>query len=136
MGNAELWLAFPTSIFLFWFHVVVVVDEDDGRGVGIVGEVATQGFAIDREGLHAVKVVAVEEESGNVGGSDIRIVIKVGMRALANVSLLCAKVNRNKRVVIFATGDEVVAGIEVKRVVIAKGYELRLVGALQHINSR
>ena len=136
MGNAELWLAFPTSFSLFWFHVVVVVDKDDGRGVGIVGEVATQGFAVDREGLHAVKVVAVEEESGNVGGSDIRIVIKVGMRALANVSLLCAKVNRNKRVVILATGDEVVAGIEVKRIVIAKGYELRLVGALQHINSR
>ena len=136
MGNAELWLAFPTSISLFWFHVVVVVDKDDGRGVGIVGEVATQGFAVDREGLHAVKVVAVEEESGYIGGSDIRIVVKVRMRALANVSLLCAKVNRNKRVVILATGDEVIAGIEVKRVVVAKGYELRLVGALQHINSR
>ena len=136
MGNARQSSAFPTSFFLFWFHVVVVVDKDDSRGVGIVSEVATQGFAIDREGLHAVKVVAVEEESGNVGGSDIRIVIKVGMRALANVSLLCAKVNRNKRVVIFATEDEVVAGIEVKRVVVAKGYELRLVGALQHINSR
>ena len=124
MGNAELWLAFPTSISLFWFHVVVVVDKDDGRGVGIVGEVATQGFAVDREGLHAVKVVAVEEESGDIGGSDIRIVVKVRMRALANVSLLCAKVNRNKRVVILATGDEVIAGIEVKRVVVAKGYEL------------
>ena len=124
MGNAERWLAFPTSIFLFWFHVVVVVNKDDGRGVGIVGEVATQGFAVDRECLHAVKVVAVEEESGYIGGSDIRIVVKVRMRALANVSLLCAKVNRNKRVVILATGDEVIAGIEVKRVVVAKGYEL------------
>lgn len=112
------------------FHSLIIIDEQYGRGLGIVGEIAFKCLTVNREGVHAIDVVTVEEEGGNVGGSDVGVLVEVRVGAFPDVALLAAKVDGNEGVMVLAPGYEVALGIKVKGVVVAKGDELRLIGAL------